>query len=212
LLAAAYRLAEPAQGEVGTVAGLRIGICETPMWDQAEPDAQQALRQAAQRLAAAGAATVPLRLPESFAPINGQQDEIMQDGGRSAFLYEYLSMPALLHQDFKDKVDNHLRLTGQRMRDALDAVAMRRIDFEASMAGLDAVLTLSAPGEAPEGLRSQGLATFNRIWTALHVPCINLPVARGRHGLPIGLQLVHRRYEDDALLRVAARLAPVLGA
>ena len=82
--------------------------------------------------------------------------------------------------------------------------------FEASLEGLDAVLSLSAPGEAPLGLHTQGMATFNRLWTALQVPCLSLPALRGRHGMPIGLQLIHRRYEDHTLLDTAQALAPLL--
>lgn len=189
---------------------LRIGICETPMWDQAEPSAQRALHEAAAQLARSGAKLEPLVLGEAYTAINQQQDEVMQDGGRGAFLAEYLSKPEGLHADFKAKIENHLSLTPQRMRDALDALALRRIEFERQCEGLDAVLTLSAPGVAPVGLHTQGMATFNRIWTALHVPAINLPGAHDAHGLPIGLQLVGRRYDDGALLRVAALLESVL--
>ena len=78
------------------------------------------------------------------------------------------------------------------------------------MHGFDAVLTLSAPGEATLGIASQGQATFNRIWTALGVPCINLPGLLGSTGLPIGVQLIQRRYEDERLLQVASALSPLL--
>ena len=48
----------------------------------------------------------------------------------------------------------------------------------------------SAPGEAPHGLKSTGEATFNRMWTALHVPAVTVPAFTGPAGLPIGAQLV----------------------
>ena len=82
--------------------------------------------------------------------------------------------------------------------------------FEQSMTDVDAVLGLSAPGVAPLGLQTQGMATFNRLWTALQVPCITMPVLWSVEGLPMGLQLTHRRYEDHRLLEVAASLAPLL--
>ena len=134
----------------------------------------------------------------------------MQDGGRGAFLPEYLSRPALLHEEFRRKVENQFGHTAQQMRDVLDAAAQRRIDFERASEGFDAVLTLSAPGIAPLGITTQGMATFNRIWTALHVPCINIPGMLASNGLPIGMQLVQRRYEDARLLQVAGAVAGVL--
>ena len=82
--------------------------------------------------------------------------------------------------------------------------------FEQSMTDVDAVLGLSAPGVAPSGLQTQGMATFNRLWTALQVPCITMPALWSAEGLPMGLQLTHCRYEDHRLLEVAASLAPLL--
>jgi Asp-tRNA(Asn)/Glu-tRNA(Gln) amidotransferase A subunit family amidase len=210
LLTQAYALTPPGQASEPPLHHLRLGICRTPLWHEAEPDAQLGFEAALEVLRHAGVSLTEVELDADFAPINRWQDEIMQDGGRSAFLPEWLQDPAHLHADFKAKLDNHLGLTPQQLRTALDAVARCRMAFEASVEGLDAVLSLSAPGEAPLGLHTQGMATFNRLWTALQVPCLSLPALRGRHGLPIGLQLIHRRYEDHTLLDTAQALAPLL--
>ena len=42
----------------------------------------------------------------------------------------------------------------------------------------------------------------NRMWTALHVPCLVMPFTRGPEGLPIGVQLIAGNRADDLLLRV----------
>ena len=210
LLAEVFRLGSKSELQPGNIAGLRIALCETPMWEEADPDAQQALHDAGRRLASAGASVSRLLLSAPFALLTQQHDDIMQDGGRGAFLPEYLVSPDLLHADFKKKVENQFGLTGTHMRAVLDAAALRRIDFEREFGDADAVLTLSAPGIATMGIASQGMATFNRIWTALHVPCICIPGMRGNRGLPIGMQLVQRRYEDARLLQVAAAVAAVI--
>ncbi len=210
LLGEVFHLATQSQLRPVGIQGLRIALCETPMWPLADADAQAALHVAAKMLAEAGAIVTPLVLSKPFDAITEQHDSIMQDGGRSAFLPEYLAHPSQLHPDFKKKVDNHLGLTATTMRAALDAVALRRIDFEREMGDADAVLCLSAPGQATLGIEFQGMATFNRIWTALHVPCISIPGMTGAQGLPIGMQLVQRRYEDARLLKVARAVATVL--
>ena len=210
LLAEVFRLGSKSELQPGNIAGLRIALCETPMWEEADPDARQALHEAGRRLASAGASVSRLVLSPPFALLTQQHDDIMQDGGRGALLPEYLVSPDLLHADFKKKVENQFGLTGTHMRAVLDAAALRRIDFEREFGNADAVLTLSAPGIATMGIASQGMATFNRIWTALHVPCISIPGMRGNRGLPIGMQLVQRRYEDARLLQVAAAVAAVI--
>ena len=210
LLAQAFRLADAVDADIPAVRGLRIGLCETPMWDEADEDAKQALHTAAAMLSRAGAHVTPLVLSAPFAEMNQQQDVLMNEGGRAAFLPEYLRVGDLLHDDFRAKVENRRGFHATQMREVLDAVALRRIEFEQAFGDLDVVLTPSAPGEAPPGLQSQGMATFNRMWTALHVPCVSIPGLHGRTGLPIGMQLVHKRYEDARLLQVAAAVAAVL--
>jgi Asp-tRNA(Asn)/Glu-tRNA(Gln) amidotransferase A subunit family amidase len=189
---------------------LKLSVSRTPLWAQAEAVAQEAFEAFLERLRAAGVQLSELAWPEELAAINTWQDEVMQDGGRGAFLPELLKAPELLHQDFKNKLANHLQLTPAGMRLALDRIAQARMAFESAMGDADAVIGLSAPGPAPLGLHSQGMATFNRLWTALQVPCISLPLLWSPDGLPMGLQLIHRRYEDHRLVTVARTLESAL--
>ncbi len=212
LLGEIFHLATQDELQPCDISGLRIAVCETPMWNEADPDAQQALHEAGRKLRAAGAAVSELVLSPAFAQLTQQHDDIMQDGGRGAFLHEYLAYPDQLHPDFKRKVENQYGFSNRHMREVLDAASLRRIDFDREFGDADAVLTLSAPGIATMGITSQGMATFNRIWTALHVPCISIPGMAGNRGLPIGMQLVQRRYEDARLLQVAAAVAAVIDA
>jgi len=70
--------------------------------------------------------------------------------------------------------------------------------------GCDAIVTIPAPGEAPEGLASTGDATFCSLWTQTALPAVTIPSGRGPRGLPLGLQLVGRYREDERTLQVAA--------
>jgi Asp-tRNA(Asn)/Glu-tRNA(Gln) amidotransferase A subunit family amidase len=70
--------------------------------------------------------------------------------------------------------------------------------------GIDAVLTPSAPDEAPLGLTSTGDPAFSRNWTLLGVPCVSVPGLRGDRGGPIGVQVIGRRGDDTATLALAA--------
>jgi Asp-tRNA(Asn)/Glu-tRNA(Gln) amidotransferase A subunit family amidase len=72
--------------------------------------------------------------------------------------------------------------------------------FPDAMAGLDVLITPSAPGEAPKGLEWTGDPAFNYIWTSLHVPCVTVPVGTGPNGLPLGIQIVGREGDDRAVL------------
>ena len=93
----------------------------------------------------------------------------------------------------------------------------RRAQTTATMAlyglmdDMDALLTPSAPGEAPEGLHWTGDPAFNALWTLLHGPNITIPAGTGPKGLPLGVQLVGRPGEDRAVLGWARWLQGALG-
>jgi Asp-tRNA(Asn)/Glu-tRNA(Gln) amidotransferase A subunit family amidase len=67
----------------------------------------------------------------------------------------------------------------------------------------DALVCPAAPDEAPSR-ETTGDPRFCTLWTLAGAPTLTLPNGRGPAGLPIGLQLVAARGEDDVLLRTAA--------
>ena len=69
---------------------------------------------------------------------------------------------------------------------------------------VDVLLTLSAPGAAPKGLGSTGDARYNRLWTLMGVPCVNVPAHVVEGGLPVGVEVI-ARYGADAAALAAAR-------
>ena len=69
---------------------------------------------------------------------------------------------------------------------------------------VDVLLTFSAPGAAPKGLGSTGDPRYNRLWTLMGVPCVNVPALIADGGLPVGVQVI-ARYGDDAEALAAAR-------
>ena len=210
LLAEAFRLfgldVPPARG----LEQLRIGVCRGPNWPVAAPEAREALETAARWLEAAGVAIEELTLPAPFSEITEAQLVVLHGEGRGGFLQEYLAAPALLHQDFHDRVENVKAVTPQKMLWAYDLAAECRKLFDGLFPGLDAVLTPAAAGEAPVGLQDTGNPIFNAMWTLLHVPCIGIPCIRGPNDMPVGVQIIGPRFGDAALLDVAALVAPVI--
>lgn len=192
--------------------GARIGLCRTPWWDEADADMQAATLQAAERLAAAGAHVEDWDMPDGFEELNARQNVIMRGEGRAAFLADYLARPHLLHQDFKDRVEDRDGFGFEGVRAAQDFCAACRPRFDAAMEGWDAILTPGALGEAPRSLETTGNPMFQRAPTALHVPCIGLPGFVGSTAMPMGVQLIGARYSDADLLELAVPASEALGA
>ena len=94
---------------------------------------------------------------------------------------------------------------------ARETVARCRGEQEQLFAGADIILTPSAPGAAPRGIGATGDPAFNRRWTALHMPCVSMPVHRLSSGLPVGVQVVARVGEDVAALSAALWIESIRG-
>ena len=75
--------------------------------------------------------------------------------------------------------------------------------------GLDLWISPSAPGAAPAGLESTGDPVMNLPWTHSGLPSVNIPSGKDAQGLPLGLQVAGRWYEDEALLAWSIQLEPV---
>lgn len=188
---------------------MRIGLCRTPWFSKAQPEAQLALEDAVARLARAGAEIEEVKLPDDFDRLVEVQRTIMLGEGRAAFLSEYLANMHLLHQEFKDRIDK--AIDEDSLREAQDFAAAARPAFERASTGLDCVISVGAVGEAPRSLDTTGDALFQRAWTILHVPCVALPASRGPNDMPVGVQLIASRYKDADLLEVAAAVADAIG-
>jgi len=191
--------------------GLRIGLCPSPSWSLIEPAAASALERAGKRLEAAGAIVEELVLEQRFDGLLAAHAAISNREAGVAFLPEYVTAHAQLAQGLKDKVENAAGISDRQLLDAYALADSCRVAFDALFGNsLDVVLTPSAPGEAPEGLHTTGDAAFNRMWTLLHVPCVNIPSGRGVLGLPVGVQVIGPRLADDRLLAIAAAVAPII--
>ncbi len=194
------------------VEGLKVGVARTHNWPLAAPETIAAIERAATLLAEAGAIVQDLDLPSGFETLNAAQRTVMYGEARVQFLPDYLDHYELLHQDFRNRVENSDNITPAQYLEAVDHAAACRPRFDGLFGeALDVVLTPSAPGEAPVGpSETTGDAVMNSMWTLLHVPCINIPGAKGPNGLPVGVTLVGPRLGDARLLAIAQAVAPVL--
>jgi len=75
---------------------------------------------------------------------------------------------------------------------------------------IDLWIAPSATGPAPAGIESTGDPIMNLPWTQSGLPALNVPAGANGAGLPLGVQLVGRWYEDEALLQWAERIESVI--
>ncbi len=182
---------------------LRIGLHRTPHWQQAAASAQGVLEQSARKLAAAGAVVEEFELAVEFEALYEAQGVIMRYETARAMAWETRQHRELLSAEYAERMVQGMAISQRDYQLALGQGEWCRQRFAREMSRFDVLLTLSAAGEAPLGLHTTGDAVFNRIWTLLGVPCIQLPAAAGPQGLPLGVQVIGVRGSDLETLRCA---------
>lgn len=182
----------------------RVALIRTSHWEEAEPITHEVIERVAGTLRAAGAV---VEEPAMAGRLDGFTD-VAVTIQRFEFAHwrayewthhrEEISAPLLEFMEEGRKTSfedyNRAQITAAEMRAAFDTL------FD----DYDLVLTPSAAGEALKLGYPTGSSNFNRMWSLLHGPGINLPAGRGPQGLPVGVQLIGRKYGDDRFLADAA--------
>ncbi len=189
----------------------RIGICQSPSWDLAAPETQALLPRIAGALARAGAKVEARELPPAFDALTTAHPIVMNAESARALGWELATHPDSVSEGLRERMTFGLAQTEAALTEAYEVFAATQQAFPAAMAGLDVLVTPSAPGEAPAGLEWTGDPAFNLIWTSLHVPCVTVPVGTGPNGLPLGIQIVGRCGDDRAVLAWARWVEAALG-
>jgi Asp-tRNA(Asn)/Glu-tRNA(Gln) amidotransferase A subunit family amidase len=189
----------------------RIGICRSPSWDVAAPETEALLARVEAALARAGAMVETRELPDTFSALKSAHPIVMNSESARALGWEMATHPDGLSEGLRERMAFGLGQSEAALTEAYDVFARTQHAFPEAMAGLDVLVTPSAPGEAPNGLEWTGDPAFNFIWTSLHVPCVTVPVGTGPNGLPLGIQIVGRRGEDRAVLAWARWVEAAVG-
>jgi Asp-tRNA(Asn)/Glu-tRNA(Gln) amidotransferase A subunit family amidase len=191
----------------------RVGVWRTDLWDTAQDESKAAVEQAAKNLGQAGASVRDFGMPEAFTGVHAIARSTIGFYERAACMaFAWDHQREALSPQMRRYIENGEKIS----RD--DYVAgMRRLDecralLPAVFKEFDVLLVPCVPGEAPKGLGATGDPSMQAIWTALHTPAITLPAHRGPNGLPIGIQLVADRYDDDRLLACARWIWDKIGA
>jgi len=188
----------------------RIGLCRSPMWDRAAPETAALFDRIAAPLTRAGASLRGFDLPPEYDALEAAHAVIMNHESARAMGWELATARDQLSPSLRERLEWGLAQPEAAVIESQALFRFLQDGFEATLGGLDILLTPAAPGEAPEGLAWTGDAGFNLIWTSLHVPCITVPAGVGPNGMPLGVQIVAPRGRDREALAWAAWVASTL--
>ncbi|GAA5162529.1 Asp-tRNA(Asn)/Glu-tRNA(Gln) amidotransferase subunit GatA [Pseudonocardia eucalypti] len=181
----------------------RIGLVRAPCWERLAEPVRAAVGEAVEVLRALGVSVVEVPLPRWGLVADAAEIVLAREAAEGYGTILELGAGA------RRKLDDAIKVSHRQYELAQQLASEFRADLEQAMAGTDVLLTPGRESTAPRmdeagrllddpaGVRCA--APLNLAgWPALSVPCGFDP-----QGLPIGLQLVARPGEDEALLQMA---------
>jgi Asp-tRNA(Asn)/Glu-tRNA(Gln) amidotransferase A subunit family amidase len=188
----------------------RIALTRTHLWQEASTAMQKAVETAGRVAAAAGAKVTELTLPPILEDAYEAQYTIQDYENVRALAFEYDRHRDRIDPLLRDHLTAALAITADQYDAARRTASRGRQALADAMADFDVIVTPSAPGAAPAGLGATGNPMFNRLWTLMGAPCVNVPGLRDGD-LPLGVQIVGRFGRDHAALEAALFLEQAIG-
>jgi Asp-tRNA(Asn)/Glu-tRNA(Gln) amidotransferase A subunit family amidase len=187
----------------------KLAFAKTPAWDLVESDTKDAFAELVEML---GEAAGAVELPSVFDNAVELHGTIQDAEVAVNFAPEYEQGRDKLSARLREIIEHGQQVAAADYIRALARIPLLNINLEEIFDRYDAILTPTAPGEAPLGLEATGNPVFCTAWTLLGTPAITLPLLRGSNGMPIGVQLVGLRGNDGRLLRTAQWLSDLVEA
>jgi aspartyl-tRNA(Asn)/glutamyl-tRNA(Gln) amidotransferase subunit A len=206
--------------EAASIEGVRIGLPENFYLERIAPAVAEAVRGAALVAERAGAVVVQVRLPD-IAHLNTVGRMILLCEA-SATMDRYLAR----REDFGTDV---LALLDQgRLIPATDYINAQRIrrvlrqEFQSVWKRVDCLFTPTTPTSAPKigqttlklgGEEEDVRIASTRLVRGINVlglPALSLPCGFDEQGLPLGLQIIGRSFQEALILRVGAAVEDAL--
>lgn len=186
--------------------GLRVGLFPGPDAQGLDPDMQALWERVAARLSRLASQVSEVAVPAWFEPLSRLQTEVMQFEMVRSLADERVRHAALFSPRLAGMITAGLAVEPSDHLRHLQQVHDARRAAHDLFAQHDLLIAPSSRGEAVLASEGTGDPLYCRPWTVLGLPCLHLPLGRGRHGLPIGLQLIGPMLADRALLRAGACL------
>jgi Asp-tRNA(Asn)/Glu-tRNA(Gln) amidotransferase A subunit family amidase len=199
-------LAMTGRGEFAGIAPAkapRIGIARQEFAGAVEPAAEEGLQAAIRAAEKSGARVQIIDLPQTVQEAWRIHPIIQDYEAHRALAWEFSERHDEIAPLLRASLDATVGITPKEYDEARRIGRRGRRELGELFEGLDVLLTYSAPGTAPaKELATTGDPRYNRLWTLMGNPCVNVPVLKVG-GLPIGVQVI-ARFGNDALALATA--------
>ena len=144
--------------------------------------------------------------PSYFKDIHKYHQIIHETDLANNFSIYFKKYKKKLSKYMQNAIINGNKHSAKEYAEAIDFMKRSYESYQEVFEDYHGVLSPSSPGVAPKGLKSTGSADFNRVWSYLGNPCISLPLLQGENNLPLGIQVIGEKYDDNRFLAVSSWL------
>lgn len=204
------------------LSNLRLGRCDTLLFDGCSPGVVEVVEDALAELGRAGATISPLAAPE----LDDAFTLFKLGGPVSVELYYFLStsLPGwldTLDKNVGSRIGDAANLPAHEYLARLHAMRSLSISVDARLRDVDVLVSPTVANTPPKlnDIKTPGrygpqnlLCLRNTsVVSYLNLCAVTIPVGFDRVGMPVGLQLVARAQKEERLLAIAASCEGVLG-
>lgn len=190
--------------------GLVVGVPSAYPWQAPSASAAEAMLQAAEAIEARGGSVRAVALPWWFDALDPAHATLQQYEASHALAFEFDLHGARLSPMLRGFLRDAAYVTPDQYDATRKLIVAARQRAAELFAGVDVLMTPSAPGEAPLGWASTGDPAFNKVWTLLGTPCVSVPGLLGAEGCPMGIQIIGPPWQDRRCLAAAAKVEAAL--
>ena len=141
--------------------------------------------------------------PSYFGDINKYHQIIHETDLANNFQDYYKKSKLKLSKEMQSAISRGMKYPAKQYAEAIDFMKRSYESYKEVFEDYHGVITPSSAGVADKGLKSTGIADFNRVWSFLGTPAISLPLLQGENNLPLGVQLIGDKFDDQRFLGVA---------
>ena len=191
-------------------AGLRIGYLHADDLQETDPAVRDLFDRALGALTDLGCTLTPLRLPRPLDAYMTLAGSLM-----SAESYRHLAAyvdaePSLVQPSIRERVQRGRWLSASQYMALLEARIAAQHDITQAMDRIDAFVAPTCPitaipvDEVDED--KTPLSAYGRFVNFLDLASLSIPIGLAPDGLPAGLQIIVRRFDDPLALRIGRAL------
>ena len=176
----------------------RIALLKTHTWPHAADYAQEALLHFAQSVDALPGCEVVQTEPPAELRAAHELFAVIYRKSIAHYLDSYFQIPERLSPHTLESIELGRAITPEEYMEALKAQSNAARAMDTFLAEYDAAFSLAATGIAPRWEEWEQIDP-SLMWTMTHLPVVCAPAFTGPQGLPFGVQVLARRFDDYGL-------------